>query len=417
MMTLALILSPVAATAETVRAGSVEFRRRLGVVAVVFAFVVVLGFTTVPTPLWSLYASRDGLSPLLVTVVFAAYALGVVASLFLAGHVSDWLGRRPVFMAALALNLVACAIFLTQTQLAGLIAARFLSGLGIGVATATATAWLVELHDGTDRRGEVVAGAANLGGLGSGALVAGILAQSTSEPLTVPFLVYLAGLLVAVPLVWTTPETHPRVRPLPAYRPQRVSVPAHARGRFFAATAASAVTFAVFGLLTSLAPRFLAGTLHHDSRALAGAVAFAAFATAAVAQVATPWSESRALLARAIPGVVLGLTLMTLAVWLPHPSLDIFLAGVLVGGAGCGLLFKGAIATVAAIATPEQRAEALAGLFLAGYLGLAGPIIGLGLLTQVLSPRSSLLVFAATLATGIAAATPWLLRQPKGEGH
>src|SRR6202007_279518 len=259
------------------RAARIDLRRRVGVVAVVFGFVVVLGFTTVPTPLWSLYASRDGLSPLLVTVVFAAYALGVVASLFLAGHVSDWFGRRPVLLAALALNVVACAIFLTQTQLAGLIVARFLSGLGIGVATATATAWLVELNEGTGRRGDVVAVAANLGGLGSGALVAGVLAQSTSEPLTVPFLVYMAGLVAAVLLTWTTPETRPRLRPLPAYRPQRVSVPAQARGRFFAATAAAAVTFAVFGLLTSLAPRFLAGTLHHDSRALAGGVAVTGF--------------------------------------------------------------------------------------------------------------------------------------------
>jgi MFS family permease len=416
-MTADVILSVMSATAQPARAPRLDLRRRAGVIAVVFGFVVVLGFTTVPTPLWSLYASRDGLSPLVVTVVFAAYALGVVASLFLAGHVSDWFGRRPVFLAALALNLVACAIFLTQTQLAGLIAARFLSGLGIGVATATATAWLVELQDGTGRRGDVLAVAANLGGLGSGALVAGILAQSTSEPLTVPFLVYMPGLVAAMLLTWSTPETRPRLRPLPAYRPQRVSVPAHARGPFFAAAAAAAVTFAVFGLLTSLAPRFLSGTLHHDSKALAGTVAFTVFAAAAVAQIVARSSEPRVLLARAIPAVVLGLALMTGAVWLTDPSLSVFLAGVIVGGAGCGLLFKGAIATVSGIAAPHQRAEALAGVFLAGYLGLAGPIVGLGLLTQSFSTKLSLLLFAATLATGVVAATPWLMRQPNGEGH
>jgi MFS family permease len=36
-----------------------------------------------------------------VTVVFAMYALGVILSLFLGGHVSDWLGRRPVIVQAL----------------------------------------------------------------------------------------------------------------------------------------------------------------------------------------------------------------------------------------------------------------------------------------------------------------------------
>jgi len=173
------------------------------------------------------------------------------------------------------------------------------------------------------------------------------------------------------------------------------------------------MTFAVFGLLTSLAPRFLAGTLHHDSRALAGAAACLIFGAAAVAQVVAPWRDSRELLIRAIPAVILGLALMSLAVWLPRPSLPVFLIGVLVAGSGCGLLFKGAMATVSAIAAPHQRAEALAGLFVAGYLGLAGPVIGLGLLTQLVSTKLSLLLFAVTLTAIIATATPWLLRDPE----
>ena len=71
--------------------------------------------------------------------------------------------------------------------------------------------------------------------------------------------------------------------------------------------------------------------------------------------------------------------------WLPSPSFGVFLAGDLVAGAGAGLMFKGAIGTVSEISLPERRAEALAGLFLAAYLGLAGPVIGLGALTQVAS--------------------------------
>ena len=64
------------------------------------------------------------------------------------------------------------------------------------------------------------------------------------------------------------------------------------------------------------------------------------------------------------------------------------------------------IVAVAAISSQEHRAEALAGLFLASYLGLAGPVIGLGALTQVASTRVSLLVFAGLLALGIFAARP-----------
>ena len=57
--------------------------------AVACAFATVMAFTTVPTPLWSLYVQRDGLSSLTVTIVFAVYALAVALSLFMVGHLSD----------------------------------------------------------------------------------------------------------------------------------------------------------------------------------------------------------------------------------------------------------------------------------------------------------------------------------------
>ena len=382
--------------------------RVLGFWAVVVAFTATLAFTTVPTPLWSLFARRDGFSSFVVTVVFAAYAVGVVVSLFLAGHVSDWYGRRRVLVPAVLLNILAALVFLSWPEVPGLLVARILSGLGIGALTATATAWLVELH-ADRRRAEVVAAAANLGGLGAGALVSGILAQWVSHPLTVPFLVFIGVLAVALLLVLSPPETRQPAQPRPAYRPQRVSVPAESRGQFLAAATAAAITFALFGLLTSLAPSFLSGTLRHSSRALAGATSFAVFAAAATAQVVAGAREPRALLARAVPAMFFGLVLLTLAVWLPQPSLGVFLAGVLVIGAGSGLMFKGAIGTVAALAGPDNRAEALAGVFLAAYLGLAGPVIGLGLLTQILTARSSLLVFAGLLAILLALATRRLL--------
>jgi MFS family permease len=382
---------------------------RFGFWTVALSFTTAMAFTTVPTPLWSLYAQRDRFSSFTVTIAFAAYALAVALSLFLAGHLSDWHGRRRVLMPALALEILASVVFLVWPSLAGLLVARVLSGLGIGVVTATATAWLPELHGRGSGRAQIVAAAANLGGLGLGALISGALAQWAGDALRLPFLVFTAALSVAWVALLTAPETRAPRSPRPRYRPQRVSVPPQARGRFFAAALGAAITFAVFGLLTSLAPTFLARTLHQPSHALAGAMTFTAFATAALAQTIAASRTTQQLLAAAIPALLAGLGLLTIAVWLPAPSLGVFLAGDLVIGAGSGLMFKGAIATVADVASQEHRAEALAGVFLAAYLGLAGPVIGLGALTQAASMRVSLLVFAALLALGILAATPALL--------
>ena len=389
-------------------------RYRFGFAAVAFAFLAVLAFSTVPTPLWSLYAQRDGFSSLTITLLFAAYAVGVAASLFLVGHISDWQGRRRVLVPALVVNILAGLVFLRWPQTDGLLAARIINGLGVGAVNATAAAWLVELHagyrgEGGSRRAQAVAAAVNLAGLGSGALISGLLAQWVPDPLTVPFVVLIAAMSIALLMVLVAPETRAMPGPRPRYRPQRVSVPAAARGQFFAAAAAAAIPFAVFGLLTSLAPSFLAATLNHHSRALAGAVSFAAFASAVLAQLLGGSRAPRVLLAAAIPTMLAGLALLTVAVWLPQPSLGVFIAGAMVSGAGGGLMFKGAMATVAALTAPENRAEAMAGLFLAAYLGLAGPVIGLGLLTQLATTKVSLLAFAGLLAVGVLAAARRLL--------
>jgi MFS family permease len=399
---------------ESTRSRASENRYRFGFAAVTFAFLAVLAFSTVPTPLWSLYAQRDGFSALTITLLFAAYAVGVAVSLFLVGHVSDWRGRRRVLVPALVVNIVAGVVFLLWPQTDGLLAARVINGIGVGAVNATAIAWLVELHvgyrgEGAARRAQAIAAAVNLAGLGTGALISGMLAQWAGDPLTLPFVVLIAAMSIALALVLAAPETHAVSGPAPRYRPQRVSVPAAARGRFFAAAAAAAIPFAVFGLLTSLAPSFLAGTLHHQSRALAGAVSFAAFASAALAQLLSGSRVPRVLLAAAIPTMLAGLALLTVAVWLAQPSLGVFIAGALVSGTGGGLMFKGAMATVASLTAPENRAEAMAGLFLAAYLGLAGPVIGLGLLTQLATSKVSLLVFAGLLAAGVLAAAPRLL--------
>ena len=389
-------------------------RDGFGFWAVALSFTALMAFTTVPTPLWSLFAQRDGFSSLTITVAFAAYAVAVALSLILAGHLSDVYGRRRLLVPALLLNVVAGLVFVAWPALPGLLVARVLSGLGVGAATATATVWLAELDAARrprtgSHRAQIISTAANLGGLGLGGLIAGALAQWVGHALTLPFLALVAALLIGLVAIAAAPETRIATSPRPRYRPQRISVPPRSRGRFLAAATAVAITFAIFGLITSLAPSFLAGTLHEPSHALAGAVCFALFGTAALAQTLTGPRAPEQLLAAAIPVLLVGIGLLTLALWVPSPSFGIFLAGDLVAGVGAGLMFKGAIETVTQISLPERRAEAVAGFFLAAYIGLAGPVIGLGALTQIAPTRVSLLVFSALLALGILAATPGLL--------
>src|SRR3954471_9961058 len=90
---------------------------------VAFLFATTMAFAGAPAPLYVLYAKEDGFGPFAVTVIFAAYAVAVAISLYLAGHLSDRFGRRKVLLPAVALNLVAAVLFLTSHQLGWLLAA------------------------------------------------------------------------------------------------------------------------------------------------------------------------------------------------------------------------------------------------------------------------------------------------------
>jgi hypothetical protein len=57
----------------------------LGFWAIAVTFLTLAAFTTVPSPLYGLYQARDGFSEFIVTVIYAAYAIGVIGALAFAG--------------------------------------------------------------------------------------------------------------------------------------------------------------------------------------------------------------------------------------------------------------------------------------------------------------------------------------------
>jgi len=368
-------------------------------------FAIAMAFSTVPAPLYPIYQRQDGFTSFTVTIIFAVYAVGVVTSLLLAGHVSDWIGRKRVLLPALGLEAIAALLFLFWPTLPGLLLARLFTGLGVGMITATATAYLLELHaahrpHAGRGRFELVSAAANLGGLGAGTLVAGALAQFVTAPLRTPYLVFLVLLALSAVAVAAVPETVAAPN-LPArYRPQRIRVAADDRLGYATATAGGFVALAVFGLFTSLAPSFVAGALHHPGRLLAGVVAFLVFAAGATAQALAGWLPPGRRLSTALIAETTGL--LVLATGMSTASLALFLIGGAIAGGGAGLLFKSAVGAVSGMAAPQWRGEALAGLFLIAYLGLVGPVLGLGIATRYVAATTAMLWFVGALLTVVA---------------
>lgn len=374
-----------------------------------------MAFNAVPTPLYPLYQARDGFTTLTVTVVFAVFAVGVAASLLLLGHVSDWIGRKPVLLTALTLEVLSAATFLAFPALPGLLVGRFLGGVGVGMITATATAHLHDLHrahrpDDGPGRFEVVSTGANVGGLAVGPLIAGALAQYVTAPLRTPYVVFGVLLLIAMAAVAASPETVELLPSRPTYRPQRISADHGDRAGYLTAAAIGFAAFAINGVYTALSAGFVAGTLHHPSHLLAGTVAFALLAAATLAQTATSRLDLRVRQRLGTAGGSAGLIL--LAIGVHAASLTAFLLAGILAGAGSGMLIKSAIGSVAAIAAPARRGEALSGLFLVCYIGMSLPAIGVGVAVHYVPLATAMYYFCGTLLLVLGAATVLAHRNP-----
>ena len=87
-----------------------------------------LAGSSAPTPLYSLYQAAWGFSSVTVTVVFAVYALAVLASLLVVGSLSDYVGRRPVLLVATLVQAAAMGVFVAAHGVPALLVARVLQG-------------------------------------------------------------------------------------------------------------------------------------------------------------------------------------------------------------------------------------------------------------------------------------------------
>jgi MFS family permease len=364
---------------------------------VTYLFVAIMLGTTLPTPLYVIYQARWHFSSGITTVIFASYAVGVLAALLLAGRSSDQVGRRPVLFAALAFSAVSTVVFIFSPGVGWLFVGRVLSGISAGLVTGTATAALTETYRGSSpRHASMVATAANMGGLGLGPLVAGLFAQFGSDPTMLVFEVYLAVLAAAAIGLVFVPETVADRQRL-SLRFAGLGIPRVGRREFIAAGVAGFVAFSLLGMFTALAPSFLGDVLDEHSHAIGGAVVFALFGTAAATQLLLSRFPSRTVIVSGL--MVLLAALALIVAGLSQASMVLFLTGTIVSGVAVGAVFIGSLSTAIRLAPAEIRGRVASTYFVFAYVGLTIPVIGVGVASQYEGDFRAVLVCAIVLAT------------------
>ncbi|QEV37467.1 MFS transporter [Streptomyces nodosus] len=212
----------------------------VGFAGVSAAMVAILVAAGAPTPLLPIYEHEWGFPAWMLTLAFGVYAIALLVSILVIGSLSDHIGRRPLMIFALGLELVSMLVFLFAPSVGWLIVARIVQGIATGAASSSLSAAVVELAPANRKKlGALMSGLAPLAGLAIGALFAGLLAQYATDPYAVVWLVLVLVTVAGTVFVLFVPETVTRKPGAVASLTPRVSLPAQVRGLFAASLAGS----------------------------------------------------------------------------------------------------------------------------------------------------------------------------------
>jgi MFS family permease len=381
---------------------SLDLRRRAGVQlpdsvafwsygAILTLFIVI---SAVPSPLYEIYAARWHFSSLTLTVVFALYAIALLASLLVTGRLSDHLGRRPVILAALALEIVAMLCFIAANSVGVLIVARVLAGLATGASVGPLTAGLTELADERHSAvAPVVGSLASNVGLAIGGMGASVLVQYAPAPLRLVYWVMLAALVVSALLVGASRETGERRPGILASLEPVAEVPTQARQTFLKAVPAMVGLWALAGLYLSLGPGLLLGIVGSSNLLWGGAVILACWGCSTIAGIGTRKATAAAASVFGCIGLSLGIALTFVGI--ATSSTVVFLVGAAVAGCGLGPTWLGCFRAISSLAPPSQRAGTVAAIYIVAYLAFSVPVVIAGVASTQFSVHQVALVYSA----------------------
>ncbi len=328
------------------------------------------------TPLLSMYRAVNGYSATVVDALLGAYVLGLAPALLVGGPLSDRHGRRRVMLAGLTASGLG-STSLAVGALPFLAAGRLLCGVAVGLGMAVGTSWVTELTVARGRSQATGARRASLSltaGFGIGAGVAGVLAQWSPHPETVPYLVHLAFTVAVLAAVarWCA-ETRPAGSDVRLADRLRTPSVRHPRFRRLVLPMAPWV-FGAAGVAYAIVPQSMAPRMGHWSLIYATALTVVTLGAGVLVQPLgrrlDHLSRPRAILA-AMVALTGGIVVAAISVALDSPWFGALAALVL--GASYGVALVAGLLEIQRTARPEEL-PALTGVYYAlSYVGFLLP--------------------------------------------
>ncbi|MEJ1815334.1 MFS transporter [Clavibacter michiganensis subsp. michiganensis] len=368
-----------------------------GLLVYALTLLVLVASGAAPSPLYPVYQEEWTLPPVVLTLVFAVYVAGLLATLLTAGRLSDHIGRRPVILGALVVSVAAMLVFAFAHDGLALVVARILQGLAIGLATGALGAGMID-HQPSRRsglaaflNGVVPPVALTVGALGSGFLVAYGPAPEETVFVVLAALMVAAGVAVAF-----VPERQPRRAGALRSLVPSVAVPRAARSVFTAVVGGMIASWALGGMFLAFIGSVLGTTFGLHSAALTGTAIALFTGTGAITGIVIRTRDARRSLIVGVVALVLGPIGLVAAIW--TASLPLFAIAAVIGGVGFGAGFQAGLRLVLAEAPVDQRASFLSSVYVASYLAFGVPSIVAGVFVEADGLPIVLTVYGAFVA-------------------
>ncbi|MDA0183956.1 MFS transporter [Solirubrobacter phytolaccae] len=352
--------------------------------------------SSTPSPLYATYRELWGFSSVVLTLVYATYAFGVLLALLLAGRVSDEWGRRPVLLVALGGLLLTSLAFMVASSVTWLFVARGLQGVATGLALGAASAALLDLHPRRDPAGVgLTNGVVSAGGMGLGVLVSSALVEYAPAPRVLPYVALFTLFAIAFVGAVLMPEPV-AVRSRPRFTPQRPSIPPVVRRPFLLAALGVISSWSIGGLFLSLGPQLSATLFHTPNHLVVGLSIFALAGSGAAAQLlfgrTAPWAGA------AYGSLALSLGMVLIVLSAASASEGLFWAGAIIGGGGFGVAFLGALRALSVAIPPDHRGAVMSAFYIVAYLAISVPAIIAGSVVNTLGLQTTFEIFGSVIA-------------------
>jgi MFS family permease len=384
-------------------------------VAMTVAFAAFFIAAGAPTPLLPIYEADWHFPASMVTVAFGVYAIALLLTLLIVGSLSDHIGRRPLLIGALVLELVSMLVFLVSPSIGWIIVARIIQGVATAAATSSFSAAILELaSDKQKHLAGVIAGLAPAAGIGVGALFSGLIAEFSSAAAVTVWIILAAVMLVALAFAIFTPETATR-KPgaLASLRPQ-VSVPRPARSVFAVTLPSLIAAWLVSALFLGLMPTILDLKFGIDSPVVSGLAAFVEQGAGGAVALALSKMRPQRLVFGGGFAIVVGIAFFIASI--AATSLPLLWIGAVIGGAGLGGAFTGTIRSLVPLVGAHERAGLFSAIYLVSYLTFGIPVIVAGLFLSSVGVTPIALIFGAVtvLAAAAGVVTQFATRRSTG---